>query len=176
MLSIFDSGPASAVFVRECYITWFNLFVLAAQRKPTGKFALSSSPGCGKTFATNFIFKMATSNAFLKNRRIIYQYKKSFYLFQSDKVFQVERNAAEAAARLSDTFYVLDGHDADPVHSDCLTLFISSPRSNNFKDWHYQAQITPLYFPVWSFASVVHCAIRILTRRLSKSDTSNTAA
>jgi hypothetical protein len=157
MLSMSGSGPTSAIFIRECYITWFTQFLAAAENDPCGKFALSSSPGCGKTSAANFIFKMAHSTPSLRKKPILYQFKDAFFYLTSDKVFDVDRPTAYQFARDSNTFYILDGPDADPVTSMCLTLFISSPRSERFKDWHYHAQITPSYFPVWSLDELHSC-------------------
>ena len=152
-----DSGLVSTLFIRECYIIWFGQFLPAAQKWPTGKFALSSSPGCGKTMVTNYLFKMAHSHPILQNKPILYQSGKAFFYFNLDKVFYIDRNAALKLAINNQTFYILDGLDAKPVHSECLTLFIASPRSNHFKDWHYHAQITPSYFPVWSLNELRDC-------------------
>jgi hypothetical protein len=100
---------------------------------------------------------MANTTEFLCNKSILYQFKTVFYYIRSENVFKVDRRRAEDLAILSDTFYVLDGLNADPVPSQCLTLFISSPRNNNFKDWHYHAQIKPSYFPVWSLDELRQC-------------------
>jgi hypothetical protein len=145
------------VFIRDCYIQWFNLFLESIEQRPIGKFALSSTPGCGKTFATNYIFKMASTNPYLCNKPILYQYKTEFFYFRSDKVFAVDRGRATTIAQSHDTFYILDGYNADPVSSECLTLFISSPCSSHFEHWCYEAQITPLFFPVWSLDELQSC-------------------
>lgn len=157
MLSLSDPAPVSSLFIRQCYITWFNQFIQDIQERPSGKFALSSSPGCGKTISVNFIFKMVQSVASLSNKPILYQFKTTFIYIVSDKVFKVDHGTAGIIVLKPDTFYILDGRDADPLLSSCLTLFISSPRSNNFKDWTYQKQITPLYFPVWSLDELRRC-------------------
>jgi hypothetical protein len=148
--------PFSLVFIRECYINWFTKFLLAVKQRPRGRFALSSSPGCGKTFAITFIFKMAITEPFLRDYSILYQFQTAFYHFRSDTIVQVDRGEAENITLLPETFYILDGPDAEPVHSICLTLFISSPR-NIFKDWHYHSKITPSYFPVWSLEELRQC-------------------
>jgi hypothetical protein len=157
LLSMSDLGPASIIFIRECYIFWFNRFLEAAKRRPLGKFALSSTPGCGKTAAFNFILKMAASDPLLKDKPILYQFKAFFYHFKSDSVYAIGSKAAQKIARRSETFYIIDGHNADPVQSDCLTLFISSPRSDTFKNWYYHAMTTPWYFPVWSLKELRDC-------------------
>jgi hypothetical protein len=129
MLSMTDEEPVPAVFIRKCYILWFKKFLEAVKMQPMGKFALSSSPGCGKTTANNFIFKMAASDPHLHLNPILYQVKEVFYHLKSSMVYIVDHKEAHIIASLPETFYVIDGHDADPVHSLSLTLFISSPRS-----------------------------------------------
>jgi hypothetical protein len=100
---------------------------------------------------------MASTEPLLRSRPILYQFKTEFYHFRSDQVLGINRERASEIARLPDTFYIMDGKNADPVHSDCLTLFFSSPRSDTFKDWHSHAKITPLYFPVWSLDELQSC-------------------
>jgi hypothetical protein len=157
MFSSAEAHPISAIFIRACYIKWFNHFLHSAKQKPTGKFALSSSPGCGKTFAINFIFKMAYAHPFLRDKAILYQFQEEFFHIQSDKVFDVDRAKAYGIAMRPNTFYVLDGFGARPVYSECLTLFISSPRHDYFKHWYYHAMILPSYFPVWSLEELRDC-------------------
>jgi hypothetical protein len=157
MLNISDSKPLSSIFIRKCYITWWNRFILDVGQGRVRKFALSSSPGCGKTAATNFIFKMTTSHPLLCDTPILYQFMTNFFLIQSDIVSIVTRGVASAIAMRPETFYLLDGLNADPLHSKCLTLFISSPRNDYFKDWHLHQTITPLYFPVWSWDELQQC-------------------
>jgi hypothetical protein len=125
MLAVSDCDEVTAVFVRQCYILWFSEFLAGVAERPKGKFALSSSPGCGKTMATNVIFKLANSTPLLQDKPILYQFSSAFFYFHSDKVISVDRNKAIEFAVLPETFYILDGRDADPVHSICLTLFIS---------------------------------------------------
>ena len=157
MLSMSDAGEISSIFIRECYLTWFKLFLLAVEQQPHGRFALSSTPGCGKTFATNFIFKMAASEDLLRVKPILYHFGKAFYHFHENRVFSVTPKIAMDIAIQPETFYIVDGHDATPVHSKCLTLFIASPCNNNFKDWYYHAQVMPLYFPPWSIEELLRC-------------------
>jgi hypothetical protein len=157
MLSLADGLPASSIFIRECYILWFDLFLKAVEKQEGGKFALSSSPGCGKTTANNFIFKMAASHPSLSQKSILYQFGAAFFHFKSDTVYQIDRMTAGMIALLPETLYIIDGLDASPQTSSCLTLFISSPRSNIFKHWHTHAQIVPRFFPVWSLEELREC-------------------
>jgi hypothetical protein len=157
MLSMSDTGSVSSVFIRECYLIWFQSFLLAVERWPCGKFALSSTPGCGKTFATNLIFRMAASENLLQGKPILYQFGTDFHHFHEDKVFNITRQIAGVIAVQPETFYIVNGRDANPVTSDCLTLFIASPSNIYFKDWHYHAQTTPLYFPTWSIEELLRC-------------------
>jgi hypothetical protein len=156
LLSMSETTSVSSVFIRECYILWFDKFLEAVKKNPVCKFGLSSTPGCGKTMANNLIFKMAASDPLLCQKPILYQFKTAFYLFKRDSVHVINRRAAQMIALNPKTFYVLDGPEVEPVHSECLMLFISSPR-NTFKDWHYHQQIVPLYFPVWSLDELREC-------------------
>lgn len=157
MLQVSDCDEVTAVFIRECYILWFTQFLLGVKQRPHGKFAPSSSPGLGKTMGTNLVIKLADSDPLLRDRPILYQFSSDFFYLHSDKVIIVSRIQAVEIAAHPKTFYILDGHNADPVLSTCLTLFISSPRSNNFKDWYYHAQIIPSYFSVWSLSELRQC-------------------
>ena len=157
MLNLSDSNPLFSIFIRDCYITWWNRFILHAGQDPYRKFALSSSPGCGKTVAANFIFKMATSHPLLRDKPILYQFKTDFFYIQLDNVSKVTRDVASNIAVRPETFYLLDGLNADPLLSKCMTLFIASPHNNNFKDWYYHKTVTPLYFPIWSWDELRQC-------------------
>ena len=94
MLSIMmesDEPPkVTSIFTRECYIRWFDRFVLDVKRRPSGKFGISSTPGCGKTMAINFILKMASSVPELRDRPVLLQYRnlKEFSHIKSDRVLQ----------------------------------------------------------------------------------------
>jgi len=151
-----ESRKVSSIFIRECYIAWFDRFVLDVKRWPTGNFGLSSTPGCGKTMAINFILKMASSVPELRDRPVLLQYRKEFFHINSDKVFRVTANEAQKIALEEETFYILDGHNAVRVLSGCLMLFISSPREY-FRKWLYQAMITSSYFPVWTLDELRKC-------------------
>ena len=83
MMESDESRKVASIFMRECYITWFDRFVLDVKRWPTGKFGLSSTPGCGKTMAINFILKMATSVPELRDRPVLVQYRKEFFYIKS---------------------------------------------------------------------------------------------
>jgi hypothetical protein len=156
-MMIEDEGVVSTVFIRECYMKWFEMFRRVVEKKPTAKFGVSSSPGCGKTFFTNLFLKMAASVPELQNKPILYQFKSSFFYFDSDKVFLIRFDEALKIALLPETFYILDGLNAEPLKSDCLTLFIASPRNNAFQDWNRHAKIVPCYFPVWTLDELREC-------------------
>jgi hypothetical protein len=124
-------------------------FHLAVKQQAHGKFMISSTLGCRKMFTMNLIIKMAGPENLCVNP-ILYHFGTNFYYFHEDKVFSITHEDARVITAQPETFYIVDGHDANPVHSECLTLFIAPSRNPNFKDWHYHAQITPSYFPIWS--------------------------
>ena len=160
MLSIMmesdESPKVTSIFIRECYLTWFDRFILDIKQTRKRKFGLSSTPGCGKTMAINFILKMATSVPELRDRPILLQYRKKFFYIKSDRVFRITASEARKIAGEEETFYILDGHGAKRVLCHCLTLFISSPR-DYFRSWLNQAMITSSYFPVWTLDELRKC-------------------
>jgi hypothetical protein len=100
---------------------------------------------------------MANTTPLLCNKLILYQFKASFSVLGPESVVEIDVLHARLMALEPDTFYILDGLDANPLSSECLTLFISSPRSASFKDWCYHAMVTPWYFPVWSLDELRDC-------------------
>jgi len=151
-----ESPKVASIFIRECYITWFNRFLLDIKRTPTGKFGLSSTPGCGKTTAINFILKMASSVPELRDRPVLLQYREEFFHIKSDRVFRITMMEAQKIAIEEETFYILDGHDAEDMPNHCLTLFISSPR-DYFRSWLDEVMTTSSYFPVWTLDELREC-------------------
>ena len=84
-------------------------------------------------------------------------YATGFFYIKLDKVRKVTEIEAEDIVDNEETFYILDGLNARPLASSCLTLFISSPRSDYFKTWLDDAKVTSSYFPVWSLHELSDC-------------------
>ncbi|KIM41962.1 hypothetical protein M413DRAFT_141646 [Hebeloma cylindrosporum] len=154
-------GTLTRIFIRDCYIKWFDQFVLDIKRpeyKHRSKFGLNSTPGCGKTRATNFILKMARSTPELRDQPILYQFDTAFLYIKLDRVFMLTREDAQDIVRVEEeTFYILDGNFAVPLLSKCLTLFISSPANEFFEEWLMQAMIHSSHFPDWSLEELHAC-------------------
>ncbi|KAI3630238.1 hypothetical protein MIR68_011673 [Amoeboaphelidium protococcarum] len=68
-----------------------------------------------------------------------------------------ETSVAPATKKRKDTFYVVDGRYTYPLPSSCTTLFISSPRSDHFKDFVKPQKATVWYFPVWTLEELSTC-------------------
>lgn len=76
-MSIFADGAIPDItYIRPCYVQWSNSVLAELSNDPkTLLFALSSSPGCGKTSLTPFLFKMIRSMDIFKDVSIVYQYE-----------------------------------------------------------------------------------------------------
>lgn len=155
-----ESAVVNSVFVRECYEKWFGLFIDSILSYQTTNHALSSTPGCGKTMSFLFILAKLQTTDVLRDKPILYQFGDTYHYYTSSNVFLISRERAYNVACDANTFYIIDGKNAVPLPSKCLTLFIASPRNDYFKDWYFHKKITPLYFPVWSLEEILDCRIR----------------
>jgi hypothetical protein len=63
---------------------------------------------------------------------------------------------AEVLVLKADTFYIIDGQTT-PMASSCITLFISSPRSQHYKEFVKQKMAKEWYFPVWTLDELLAC-------------------
>ena len=129
------------------------------RREPNGTNALSGTPGIRKRFIVIYLFARMPDTPSLAGRDILYQRSDRFYLF-SPKVDVFLVNDLPSVMNLvtiSSTFYIIDGHMAEPVDSKCLTLFMSSPRNHMFQDWCKEQTTYPLYLPVWTLEELETC-------------------
>ena len=93
---------------------------LDAKQRLQGKFSPSRFSSCGKTL-TNFIFKTwtAITESSLVNYSTFRQFKQNSLYFRSDTAFKVDHKEAGDLTLLPNTFYILDGRDADPGSQQC---------------------------------------------------------
>lgn len=152
-------GELMSLFVRSCYRLWFALFVEAVSQRPHGKFALSGTPGIGKSLSVLYLFVAMQSVDSLKNMRILYHHESCFYLYSPDgSVVEVSAKRADALVLQRDTFYIIDSQFVELIpRTMCLTLFVSSPRNKYFKYWCKQRMVQPWYLPVWTLEEIVAC-------------------
>ena len=149
------------LYVRKCYEDVFHLFLKDINRK---SFAISGTPGIGKSFFFVYILYRLIKNytektLSFKPNRIIYQMGFTFECFdlQQQIVTRTTKFDAEELVREQDTFYVIDGRTSDPLASSCIVLFISSPRSELYKDYVKQKKAKEWYFPVWNREELDAC-------------------
>jgi hypothetical protein len=81
---------------------------------------------------------------------------KCFHL-QQQLVSRTTKFEAEGLVRQQDTFYIIDGRTSEPLDSSCVVLFISSPRSEWYKEFVKQKMAKEWYFPVWTLAELRSC-------------------
>ena len=138
----------------------FELF-LGQVRRGTKSFAISGTPGIGKSlFFVYILFKILKNQSEWTPKRIVYHTKTSFECFDLEKcvVTRITQFDAEGFVREPISFYVVDGRDASPLSSSsCVCLFLSSPRSENFKDYVKQRKAQVWYFPIWTYEELETC-------------------
>jgi hypothetical protein len=147
------------LFVRKCYEDVFELLLCEIERG-TDSFAVSGTPGIGKSlFFVYILFRILQKQTGWKPKRIVYHTKTSFVCFDLENitVSKFEQINAEGFVREANTLYVIDGSYAIPLLSSCVTIFISSPRSRQYKDYVKQKMATEWFFPVWTFEELFEC-------------------
>jgi hypothetical protein len=95
----------------------------------------------------------------LKPNRVVYQVGPTFECFdlQQQVVTRITKYDVEGLVQEEDTFYVIDGQTSVPLISSCVVLFISSPRSEEYKAFVKQKKAKKWYFPVWTLAELQTC-------------------
>jgi len=94
----------------------------------------------------------------LKPKPIVYHVEKQIFCYDLEElvVTNMSWDDAEKFVRQPDTLYIVDGK-ASHMLSTCVTLFISSPRSDSFQSFVKQTQAMEWYFPVWTLNELVTC-------------------
>ena len=151
------------LYVRKCYEDVFDLLLEEIGRGRMESFAISGTPGIGKSlFFVYILYRLMNDftkkELSLKPDRILYQMKSVYTCFDLKEkiVTQISHLDAALAVREQGTFYVVDGQST-PLTSSCITLFISSPRSPEYKDFVKQKMAKEWYFPVWTLGELLAC-------------------
>jgi hypothetical protein len=166
------------LYVRKCYV---DLFDLLLEKITLGKksFAISGTPGIGKSLFFVYILHLlmkdySKKTLSLKPNRIVYQRNTEITCFDLENSTAVALGLLQARPLVfqKDTLYIIDG-PSNPLSSACITLYISSPRSDQYKSFVKQEGATEWYFPVWTIDELQTCqcqcypdlSIEILTER-----------
>ncbi|KAI3631272.1 hypothetical protein MIR68_010762 [Amoeboaphelidium protococcarum] len=148
------------LFVRKCYEDVFGLLLEGIVAGVTW-FGISGTPGIGKSlFFIYILFRIMNDDSPWKPKRIVYQKGDEFECYDLENHDVVGPTDGSVITNLicrSDTLYVADGRDTRPRMSACITLFISSPRSDHFKGFVKQQRATVCYFPVWTLEELSVC-------------------
>ena len=159
----YPKNEIKETYVRKCYRDVFELLLKNIKMK---SFAISGTPGIGKSvFFVYILFRLmkdfSEKSLSLKPNRIVYQMTNSYryYDLQQRTVSLTTKLEAEVLVLKADTFYIIDGRTV-PMPSSCITLFISSPRSEHYKDFVKEKMAKEWYFPVWTLEELKSCQIR----------------
>jgi hypothetical protein len=97
----------------------------------------------------------------LRPNRIVYQKATEYTCFnlENQTAVELEHLEAKVLVRQQDTLYIIDGQTT-PMSSSCITLFISSPRSQHYKEFVKQKMAKEWYFPVWTLEELQSCQIQ----------------
>jgi Crinkler effector protein N-terminal domain len=151
------------LYVRQCYEDVFHLLIQCINLNKTS-FAISGTPGIGKSlFFVYILYRLMddfkTKTLPLKPNRVVYQVGPTFECFdlQQQVVTRITTYDVEGLVQEEDTFYVIDGQTSVPLISSCVVLFISSPRSEEYKAFVKQKKAKKWYFPVWTLAELQTC-------------------
>ncbi len=151
------------IYVRKCYEDVFDLLLKNIEMK---SFAISGTPGIGKSvFFVYILYRLMKDfpekTLPLKPNRIVYQMGSTYDCFELQHLIVTSISEIEAArlVREQDTFYIVDGQST-PMPSSCTSLFISSSRSKQYKEFVKQKMAKEWYFPVWTLEELQSCQIQ----------------
>ncbi|KAI3644083.1 hypothetical protein MP228_010247 [Amoeboaphelidium protococcarum] len=146
------------LFVRKCYVDVFDLLMenVAVGRE---HFGISGTPGIGKSQFFLYILYRVMNDSPWKPKRIVYQVNQQFFCYDLRKHYVVALEPLQSSMLIheQDTLYVIDGLYAVPLSSSCVTLFISSPLSDHFREYVMQKKATVWYLPVWTLEELSAC-------------------
>ena len=156
----YPQNEIKKIYVRKCYEDVFELLLKNINMK---SFAISGTPGIGKSvFFVYILYRLmkdfSEKTLSLKPNRIVYQMGSTYECFELQHliVTRISKFEAEGLVREQGTFYIVDGQST-PMPSSCITLFISSPRSQQYKEFVKQKMAKEWYFPVWTLEELQSC-------------------
>jgi hypothetical protein len=150
------------LYIRKCYQDVFDLLIQHLNLKMKS-FAISGTPGIGKSlFFVYILYRLMndfrTKTLSLKPNRIVYHRANEYTCFDLEKQSVTRTTMLDAGGLVRDhaTLYIVDGQTT-PMSSSCIVLFISSPRSAQYKEFVKQKMAKEWYFPVWTLAELQTC-------------------
>ena len=156
----YPQNEIKKIYVRKCYRDVFDLLLKSIKMK---SFAISGTPGIGKSvFFVYILYRLMKDfeekTLSLRPNRIVYQRATEYTCFnlENQTAVELEHLEAKALVRQQDTLYIIDGQTT-PMSSSCIALFISSPRSQQYKEFVKQKMAKQWYFPVWTLEELQSC-------------------
>ncbi|KAJ3237550.1 hypothetical protein HDU77_011646 [Chytriomyces hyalinus] len=151
------------VYVRNCYEDIFRLLNKEVENG-TKYFAISGTPGIGKSLSFIYILRCLMSSGHasnsLKVTKIVYQTSKFFMCFDLEKQIVSELTSHMLLVDDAQTLYIIDGCGSQASPSSCVTLFIASPRSKEYKEFVKQRKPCKWYYPIWTKAELEDCRVK----------------
>ncbi|KAJ3222886.1 hypothetical protein HDU81_009545 [Chytriomyces hyalinus] len=156
------------LYVRKCYADVFDMLV-AGVKKGFELFAITGTPGIGKSHFFIYVLHRVMQRRSLNDSqpqpsplnptRIIYQTSISCNCFDLDNqtVFELSRSQVKKLIHQSDTLYIINGRNSPAIPSSCVTLFIASPRSEEYLEFIKLGRLLEWYFPVWTKNELTAC-------------------
>lgn len=147
------------IFVRNCYKEVFDLLLdsISNNRK---NFCISGTPGIGKSLFFIYILHRLLTDSVWKPKRIVYHCETSIYVYDLDEKIVSEFTDTDIKSnlvRVEDSLYVVDGSKTSYIRSTCVTIFISSPRSEFYKTYKTQSHAIEWCLPTWSTEEIRDC-------------------
>jgi uncharacterized protein with ACT and thioredoxin-like domain len=150
------------LYVRQCYRDVYNL-ILEDIKEGRKLFAISGTPGIGKSlFFVYMLYRLlndtSTENMITKPKYIVYDCARYMTCIDLENKTEVDLDLNDAKKLIDkqDTLYVIDGKTT-PLPSHCTTLFISSPRDGDYKQFVEHKNAIERYFPVWTLTELQTC-------------------
>jgi hypothetical protein len=155
----YPSEETQKLFVRKCYLDCFNLILKKISQKRKF-FGISGTPGIGKSLFFVYILFRILKDKSWKPLRIVYHQQNTFLLFdlKNFTVTDITQHESTSHIRENDTLYIIDGQKSTPLLvCACTTIFISSPRSDDYKSYLKQKKAKEWCFPTWAIDELLSC-------------------
>jgi hypothetical protein len=155
----------SELYIRRCYGEVLDL-ILHEFSVGTLSVGISGTPGIGKSlfflYILHRLLEIWSRCPMSQTERILYQCGEAFFMydFKTMTVALLKPFTALVSVQSPKTLYVVDGADERYLEAACRTVYISSPRSDNFERFVKQKKAWKYYLPVWTAEEIFVCHTR----------------
>ena len=166
-----ESSPTSVFFVRPCYKEAYQrIDEIFSGNEQNLNIALSGTPGIGKS---SFIIYLIWTLLHVKEKkitRIVLQTTAFVVLLDLESITTTDDPTLVKNALFTiGTLHVADGRISLMSNNRIPTLWISSPRWDNFKHFQFKEMESShlLYLPVWNW-NEIHCLLKMSSNMFNK--------